>query len=125
MLFYGSVSTALVSSFRAWQTWVPVTGFQFGLFAMLGCGANLLLFCLLKGFQYVDASATCPYRYTEFVLSAIIGFAVFREMPMASTFVGSYIILPSVIYCALIETRAAPDDAAGSEAPAEAAPAAA
>merc|ERR1740121_395423 len=85
MLFYGSMATALVSAFRAWQTWVPVTGMQYGLFGLLGVGANLLLLCLLKGFQYVDASATCPYRYTEFVLSAI--------------------------YCAVIECRAGNDEA--------------
>jgi len=105
MLFYGSVATAFVSALRAYQTWVPVLPAQWALFAALGCGANLLLFCLLKGFQYVDASATCPYRYTEFILSAVLGFLVFGEKPMASTLLGSCIILPSVIYCAYIETR--------------------
>jgi len=109
MLFYGSVATALVSAFHAWKSWVPVTTAQLGLFGLLGCGANLLLFCLLKGFQYVDASATCPYRYTEFVLSAIIGFLVFAEKPMASTLLGSCIILPSVVYCAMIECRGSAD----------------
>jgi len=115
MLFYGSVSTAVVSAFRAWQTWVPVTSFQMGLFGLLGVGANLLLLCLLKGFQYVDASATCPYRYTEFVLSAVAGFFLFGEKPMASTLLGSCIILPSVIYCALVECRGGGDEPAEEE----------
>merc|ERR1712224_1011637 len=91
---------------RALMTWEPLTMSQLGLFALLGIGANLLLFFLLKAFRYVDASATCPYRYTEFVLSAIAGFVIFGERPMASTLLGSCIILPSVIWCALIETRA-------------------
>lgn len=108
MLFYGSVATALVSSPRAWATWVPVTATQYWLFGALGIGANLLLFCLLKAFHYVDASATCPYRYMEFVLSALFGFLFFGEMPGASTFWGSCIILPSVIYCAMAETRGSP-----------------
>jgi len=125
MLFYGSVATALISAPQAFAGWVPMTASQYGLFALLGVGANALLFCLLKGFQYVDASATCPYRYTEFVLSAVIGFLVFREMPMASTLLGSCIILPSVIYCAMVETRggSAPEEAEGSEEEAAAAPA--
>lgn len=105
MLFYGSVATALVSLPRAWVTWVPVTLPQYGLFLALGAGANLLLFCLLKAFQYVDASATCPYRYTEFVLSAMLGFLFFGERPGARTLLGSCIILPSVVYCAMVETR--------------------
>lgn len=105
MLFYGSIATALVSAFRAWQTWVPVSAMQWGLFALLGTGANVLLLCLLKAFKYVDASATCPYRYTEFVLSAIIGMLVFGERPTTATLLGSCIILPSVIYCAYKECQ--------------------
>lgn len=103
MLFFGSIATALVSGFRAWQTWVPVTAPQLGLFAILGMGANLLLYCLIRSFRYVDASATCPYRYTEFLMSAVIGFLVFGEAPQSATLLGSCLIVPSVIYCAYKE----------------------
>mmetsp|Transcript_90817 Transcript_90817/g.256505 ORF Transcript_90817/g.256505 Transcript_90817/m.256505 type:complete len:377 (-) Transcript_90817:148-1278(-) len=105
-LFYGSVATALISAPLAFIRWTPIGAFELRMFGLLGCGANLLLFCLIRSFRYVDASATCPYRYTEFVLSAIAGFLIFGERPMASTLLGSCIILPSVVYCALIETRA-------------------
>jgi drug/metabolite transporter (DMT)-like permease len=104
-LFYGSVATALLSAPLALKSWTALSTPQLGLFALLGCGANLLLFCLIRSFRYVDASATCPYRYTEFVLSAIAGFLIFGEKPLASTLLGSCIILPSVVWCALIETR--------------------
>ena len=53
----------------------------------------------------MEASATCPYRYTEFVLSALVGFFLFRELPSKSTFLGSCIILPAVIYTAYAESR--------------------
>eukprot|EP00931_Biecheleriopsis_adriatica_P088656 TRINITY_DN62926_c0_g1_i1.p1 TRINITY_DN62926_c0_g1~~TRINITY_DN62926_c0_g1_i1.p1 ORF type:complete len:373 (-),score=76.13 TRINITY_DN62926_c0_g1_i1:175-1293(-) len=107
MLFYGSLSTAFIAAFKAIPGWVPVTSSQLGLIAVLGVGANFLLFCLLKAFKYVDASATCPYRYTEFVLAAIFGILFFAERPSASTLMGSCIILPSVIYTAMVETRLA------------------
>ena len=107
MLFYGALATAAISAVRAIPAWVPVTGSQMALIGCLGVGANFLLFCLLRAFKYVDASATCPYRYTEFVLSAIVGFFLFKEMPSKSTFFGSCIILPSVIYTALVESREA------------------
>jgi len=112
MLFYGSVATSIVALPRALQTWVAVSPMQYGLFGLLGVGANLLLFCLLRAFRYVDASATCPYRYTEFVLSAVAGFFIFGEKPMASTLLGSCIILPSVVYCAMVETGAIGDSGA-------------
>eukprot|EP00929_Paragymnodinium_shiwhaense_P055644 TRINITY_DN2786_c0_g1_i2.p1 TRINITY_DN2786_c0_g1~~TRINITY_DN2786_c0_g1_i2.p1 ORF type:complete len:382 (+),score=106.20 TRINITY_DN2786_c0_g1_i2:99-1244(+) len=107
MLFYGSISTALVSAFRAWQVWVPMDMTQYLAFGALGVGANLLLFCLLKAFKYVDASATCPYRYTEFVIAACAGFFLFGEKPSMATLLGSCIIVPSVIYCAMVETKEA------------------
>jgi len=106
MLFYGALSTAAIAAVRAIPHWVPVTSSQFALIGCLGVGANFLLYCLLKAFKYVDASATCPYRYTEFVLSALAGFFVFKELPSKSTLLGSCIILPSVIYTAYMETRA-------------------
>ena len=40
---------------------------------MLGAGANLLLYCLLKSFSLVDASALAPFRYTELMFSAAVG----------------------------------------------------
>jgi len=132
-LFYGSVATALLSAPLALKTWTPLASSQLALFGLLGVGANLLLYCLIRSFRYVDASATCPYRYTEFVLSAIVGFLVFGEKPLASTLLGSCIILPSVIYCALCETRAGQssdseakegDEAAEAEPAVEAEPAA-
>ncbi|CAJ1415433.1 unnamed protein product [Effrenium voratum] len=110
MLFYGSLATAAISAVRAIPGWVPVTGSQLGLIGCLGIGANFLLYCLLKAFKYVDASATCPYRYTEFVLSAIVGFFAFKELPSSSTLLGSCIILPSVIYTAYAETRETSDE---------------
>lgn len=115
MLFYGSLATAIISGFRAWQTWVPVTAPQMGLFAILGVGANLLLFCLIRSFRYVDASATCPYRYTEFLLSALMGFLVFGEAPQSATLLGSCLIVPSVIYCAYKEVEESSEEAPKEE----------
>jgi len=107
MLFYGSLATAFWALPLACLSWVPLTWPQLALFGALGFGANVLLFCLLKALQLVDASATCPYRYTEFVLSAASGLLIFGESPPTSTLLGSAIILPSVIYCALAECRQA------------------
>jgi len=120
-LFYGSVATALLSAPLALKTWTPLASPQLALFGLLGIGANLLLYCLILSFRYVDASATCPYHYTEFVLSAIVGLLVFGEKPLASTLLGSCIILPSVVYGALCETRAG--RSSDSEAAAEVEPA--
>ena len=73
--------------------------------AILGAGANLLLFCLLKSFSLVDASALAPFRYTELMWSAAVGFLVFGEIPAATTLIGAAVIIPSTLYVVWAENR--------------------
>lgn len=110
MLFYGSVATCAWLAPKAFSNWTPLTLTQWGLFGLLGTGANLLLFCLLRAFRWVDASATCPYRYSEFLLSAVVGLFVFGEKPSPQLLLGSCIILPCVVYAAYVESRGSSEE---------------
>lgn len=73
MIFYTALFTTLICAYPASLAWVAPTPLQYGLLAVLGGGANGLLFCLLKSFSMVDASALAPFRYTELILSASVG----------------------------------------------------
>ena len=74
MIFYTAFFTTCIVAYPALSAWVPPTVMQYGLMACLGAGANALLYCLLKSFSMVDASALAPFRYTELILSATVGF---------------------------------------------------
>jgi len=80
---------------------------QLGLLALLGAGANLLLFCLLKSFSLVDASALAPFRYTELMWSAAVGALIFGEIPAVSTLVRTAVIIPSTLYVLWAENQKA------------------
>ena len=69
---------------------------QYGALAALGAGANALLYCLLKSFSMVDASALAPFRYTELILSAGVGWVLFKEAISMNTILGAMVIVPSV-----------------------------
>jgi drug/metabolite transporter (DMT)-like permease len=73
MIFYTAFFTTVICAYPAMQVWVAPTQLQLGLMAFLGGGANALLYCLLKSFSMVDASALAPFRYTELILSAAVG----------------------------------------------------
>ena len=62
MIFYTALFTTLIAAVPAYLSWVAPSVAQLGLFAVLGAGANLLLYCLLKSFDLVDASALAPFR---------------------------------------------------------------
>lgn len=105
MLFYSAVFTTLFGLIPAYYVWVPPTAKELLILFVLGAGANMLLYCLLKAFALIDASAVSPYRYTELFISAGFGFAFFQEIPTTSTLIGACIVVPSTMYVAYIESR--------------------
>ena len=82
------------------------TGFD----GFLRRGANLLLYCLLKSFSLVDASALAPFRYIELLWSAVIGALLFAEVPATSTLVGAAVIIPSTLYIVWAENKKSKGD---------------
>jgi drug/metabolite transporter (DMT)-like permease len=105
MIFYTALFTTAFAAVPACLAWVTPTTTQIGALAILGAGANALLYCLLKSFSSVDASALAPFRYTELVWSAAVGFLVFGEIPALSTLVGAAVIIPSTLYVVWAENR--------------------
>jgi len=107
MIFYTALFTAGLTLYPALQVWTPVAAGQLRLLALLGAGANLLLYCLLKAFAVADASALAPFRYTELLLSALVGYALFAEVPALTTLLGAGIIIPSALFVVWQESRRA------------------
>lgn len=98
MIFYTALFTTLIFSPFAIMDWVAPTMIQYGALAALGAGANALLYCLLKSFSMVDASALAPFRYTELILSAGVGWVLFKEAISMNTILGAMVIVPSTLY---------------------------
>ena len=105
MIFYTALFTTLIAAVPAARSWVAVSGAQLGLLAVLGAGANLLLYFLLKSFSLVDASALAPFSYTELMWSAAVGWLFFAEMPAITTLLGAAVIIPSTLYVVWAENR--------------------
>jgi S-adenosylmethionine uptake transporter len=78
------------------------------LLILLGIGANLLMFCILKSFSHVDISATAPFRYIELILASTFGYLFFGEKIVINAIFGAMIIVPSVIYLARYEAKTRP-----------------
>jgi drug/metabolite transporter (DMT)-like permease len=105
MLFYTAFFTTVLSLTPALWTWHPMRAAQWGWLLAIGCGANLLLYCLLKSLQHMEASALAPFRYVDFGVSAFLGFLFFRETPSLHTCMGLVIIVPSTLFLAIREAR--------------------
>jgi S-adenosylmethionine uptake transporter len=105
MLFYFSLGTTLAGLIPLpfiWET--PYLG-ELGLLFLLGIGANLIQVCLFCAFSATEASALMPFRYVEFIFSALLGFLLFQEIPTLTTLLGSGLIIVSTFYISYVETR--------------------
>lgn len=98
MLFYSNVFTTLLSLIPALSVWQPVSVKDLFLFIALGVVANLILYCLLKSFELIEASAVSPYRYTELLFSAAMGYIFFNEILDSSIISGAVIIIIATLF---------------------------
>lgn len=105
MLFYSATVTAILTMPFALNYWLAPNLSELLLLFSLGASANLILFFLLKGFALVDATALAPYRYFELIISAIIAFLIFQELPGTATILGAIIIIPSTLFIIYSEQK--------------------
>ncbi|OJU73451.1 MAG: hypothetical protein BGO07_04935 [Alphaproteobacteria bacterium 40-19] len=97
MLFYSGFFVTLFSSVPASIDWVPPSTSALIALGVLGVTGNMILYCLLKAFSYVDISSVAPYRYLELILSSYLGYIVFSEIPRTTTAIGSMLIAVSTL----------------------------
>ena len=105
MLFYSAIITALFALPFAIKHWIAPNLYELCLLFALGASANLLLFFMLKAFEYADATAVAPYRYFELVVSATMAYIVFQEVPDSSTIWGAIIVIPSTLFILYSEKK--------------------
>ena len=98
MLFYSAIITAILSSPFAIYNWITPNIYELSLLFTLGASANLILFFLLKAFSFADATALAPYRYIELIVSCIVAYIVFAEIPLKPTIYGAFIVIPSTLF---------------------------
>ena len=79
MVFYSSFITMLFALVPTVLVWVHPSPMEWALLFVLGIGANLILYCLLKSFALIEASVAAPYRYIELLFSAFFGYVIFHE----------------------------------------------
>ena len=92
-MIYYSFFGFLVSCPLLFYNFVVPTSKELLFLISLGLSADLLLFCLLKGYALADASFLSPLKYSEFVYSVIFGYIFFNEIPILKSLIVILIIM--------------------------------
>jgi S-adenosylmethionine uptake transporter len=93
LLFYFSFGTTILALFPTLFFWQTPTFVEFGLLILLGIGANLIQYCLIKSFMATNASLLMPFRYVYFLFSILFGYMFFSEIPTPTTLSGAFFII--------------------------------
>jgi S-adenosylmethionine uptake transporter len=105
MLFYFGVGTTLFALIPLPFFWQMPTLSELGLLILLGIGGNMIQVCLFRAFSATEASALAPFRYVEFIISALFGYLLFSQIPTVWIFGGAALITVSTFYITIMETR--------------------
>jgi drug/metabolite transporter (DMT)-like permease len=106
ILSYQAIMVGLLMLVPTVYYWVTPTLEQWlimgaiGLFSVVGQLMNI------QGFKEGEASAVAPMDYTRLIYAALIGFAVFGEVPDLDTALGAALIIGTSIYTVRAEKRA-------------------
>lgn len=107
MLFYSACGTALISLPFALYIWVELSLSDYLYLIVLGIGSNLILFFILKAFSCTEVSSLSPFRYTELIVSAFMGYIIFNEIPSSALIIGAIIIICSTLFISYYEANKA------------------
>jgi drug/metabolite transporter (DMT)-like permease len=107
ILFWGTLIPTFVTLPPAIVVWENPTNTELLLMAVIGAGLSVGHTCLIHGLRVGEATAVMPFDYTRLILSALVGYMFFVEVPDPYTMVGALMIVGSTFYIARREAHEA------------------
>ena len=105
-LLHASIFGTVVAALALPVVWVPVSGPDVALFALvglLGTGAQL---CIIRSFSMTEAAIVAPFAYLGIVFATFWGAVLFDQWPDRWTVIGALVIIGAGLYVWQRERRA-------------------
>jgi drug/metabolite transporter (DMT)-like permease len=106
-LLHASIFGTAVAALSLPFVWVPVSGpdlLLFALVGLLGTGAQL---CIIRSFSTTEASIVAPFAYLGIVFATFWGAVLYDQWPDRWTVIGALVIVGAGLYVWQRERRAA------------------
>ena len=97
MLTVSTVAVIVAAAPPSILDWSPLSWTDYGLLAFSGLSFGFSLFLLTDAFRFAEASVLSPVKYSGVIMAAILGFAVWGDVPSFSAVFGAVIIVVSVL----------------------------
>ena len=106
IVFWQALTVTLFSLPMGLWTWQWPTAWQWAGFLLCGALGSGGHYCLTRSFRGADISATQSLKFLELLWSAMLGFALFADVPTATTLLGGALITAATIWAARREAAA-------------------
>lgn len=107
IVVWQSLTVAFFSLPFALPNWEWPSPGQWALFVLSGMLGTAGHLCLTRAFRLADMSIVQPIKFLELVWAALMGFAVWGDVPGEATWIGGLIIFASTTWIARREARRA------------------
>ncbi|MFM7704831.1 MAG: DMT family transporter [Rubrivivax sp.] len=105
IVLWQGLTISLMSAPLAWAVWQPVSLAQLAGFLVCGLLGSLGHYCLTRGMREAELSATQTPKFLELIWAALLGWAVFGDVPTGSTLAGGLVISAATLWLARREAR--------------------
>ena len=85
--------------------WALPSSAQWMLLVLCGFLGATAHYCMTRAFKLADISAVQPVKFLELIWAAILGLAMFGDLPGVATLVGGAVIIASTLWLARYESR--------------------
>ena len=105
IVLWQAISVTLFSLPAAVWAWQAPNAWQWLGFAVCGLLGSAGHYCLTRSFSVADISSTQSVKFLDLVWSALLGWALFAEVPVATTLAGGGLICAATLWVARREHR--------------------
>lgn len=105
IVLYFSVASSLIGLCTLPLGWVMPTLEQFIMLATAGILGGIAQILLTESYRHADMSVVAPFEYASLILSIIVGYFFFRDIPTIEMLVGGLIVVGSGLFIIYREHR--------------------
>lgn len=98
IVFYFSVTSSVLALLTVPFGWQMPTGEQLVLLISAGISGGIAQILLTESYRHADMSIIAPFEYSSLVLSILVGYFVFAEVPTFNTLTGGLLVVGAGIF---------------------------
>lgn len=106
LVFYFNIGITMLATAAAPFVWVPMPDDILIQMAVIGVLAMAGHFMVTNAFVSAPVAIVAPFEYTALIWAALLGFAVFGDVPGVNVWTGAAVIMASGLYVLHRENRA-------------------